>query len=466
MRHAIHNQIMQVIHDMRYARYLLPLLLLPVACRQGPPSSPPSPAAAEAASLSATEERIRDAVRARYDSSVDLLRRAVNIPSGTGNLVGVRKVGDLFSAELAALGFETKWVSMPDSMRRAGHLVAVHPGTRGPRLLLIGHLDTVYEGAGQEWVQEDTVAKGAGTSDMKGGDVAIILALRALADAGQLREMHITVVMTGDEESTGRPLSIGRAALIDAANQSDLALAFEGGSATRVAIGRRGSSSWRLAVSARQAHSSGIFSTGSGYGAAYEGVRILDEFRRTMVGERGLTFNVGLLAAGANVSVDTGGVMRVDGKGNIIPPVFRASGDLRFLTEEQKESARARMRTIVLRPLAGAEGTISFDDSYPAMPVTPDGERLLEIFDGASRSLGYPSVGTSAPESRGAGDVSFVAPLIPGIDGLGVDGSGAHSPRELVYLPSLRMSAERAAVFISRLVDRWPRKGEETVTRE
>lgn len=443
---------------MRNLFCFLALSLTAAACRPGPAPTTPRPVVLAPEPLTAVESRIRDAVGSHYESAIDLLRRSVNIPSGTGNLRGVREVGDLFGAELASLGFESRWVSMPDSMRRAGHLVATHRGSSGPRLLLIGHLDTVYEGAGQEWVREDTVARGAGTSDMKGGDVAIILALRALADAGRLKDMNIIVVMTGDEESAGSPIPVARAALLDAARESDIALAFEGGTATQAAIGRRGSSGWILEIKARQGHSSGVFSDGSGYGAAYEGARIIDEFRRSMVGERGLTFNVGVMASGTNLAVDTSGAMRVDGKSNIIAPVFRAVGDLRFLTEAQKDSARARMRSIVSRPLKGAEPAITFQDRYPAMPVIAEGERLLQIFDATSRALGYPSVGTSAPESRGAGDISFVAPIIPGIDGLGVAGSGAHSPRELVYLPSLRLSAERAAVFMSRLVDRWPRK--------
>jgi glutamate carboxypeptidase len=429
------------------------------ACRPATtPATAPQPAAVEPAALTADEARIRDAVNANFDSAVLLLEKAVNIPSGTGNLAGVRQVGDLFSKELAALGFETKWVSMPDSMRRAGHLVAVHRGSSGPRMLLIGHLDTVFEGAGQGWVREDTIARGAGSSDMKGGDVAIILALRALADAGRLKDMHITVIMTGDEESAGSPLSIARAALIEAARESDIALAFEGGSAERAAIGRRGSSGWELEIKARQAHSAGVFSQGVGYGAAYEGARILDEFRRALVGERGLTFNVGVMASGTSLQVDTAGTMTVAGKSNIVAPIFRATGDLRFLTDAQKDSVRARMRAIVAKPLNGAESSITFVDRYPAMEVTDAGRRLLQIFDGASRSLGYSAVGTSAPESRGAGDVSFIAPIIPGIDGLGPDGSGAHSPRELVYLPTVKMSAVRAAVFMSRLVDRWERR--------
>ena len=445
---------------------LIWLIAITSACRpttSGSPPAPSSPGAVPAPRqdipLTATEARIRDAVLAHYEPSIALLQRSVDIPSGTNNLAGVRRVGDLFGAELRGLGFEARWETLPDSLNRAGHLIAVHPGTRGPRLLLIGHLDTVFEGEGQGWVREDTIARGAGTSDMKGGDVAMILALRALAEAGQLKDMHITVIMTGDEESVGQPISVSRASMLDAARRSDLALAFEGGSATRVAIGRRGSSGWSLDVTARQAHSSGIFSSCCGYGAAYEGVRILDEFRRAMAGERGLTFNVGILASGTHVNTDSsGGVVTIDGKSNIIPPVLRATGDLRFLTEAQKDSARVRMRAIVSRSLTHTQATITFADRYPAMAVTSTGERLLAIYDGVSRSLGYPAVSSTPPEQRGAGDISFVAPIIPGIDGLGVDGAGAHSPREMVYLPSLRMSAERAAIFMSRLMEQWPRR--------
>jgi glutamate carboxypeptidase len=197
-----------------------------------------------------------------------------------------------------------------------------------------------------------------------------------------------------------------------------------------------------------------------GYGAVYEGARILDAWRTGMAGERGLTFNVGLVGGGARVAVDsTGSALAADGKDNIIAPAFHAMGDLRFLSEAQKDEARRRMRLAVARPLEGTQGTVTFEDGYPAMPVTAAGERLLALFDGASRALGYPAVETTPPESRGAGDVSFVAAFVPGIDGLGVAGAGAHSPRELVYLPSLRLSAERAAVFMARLQREWPRGG-------
>ena len=434
------------------------VLLLSACQRIGAPAGPvPLPAttpdaAPAPASLSAREGAIRDYVRAHHHDDVTLLEKAVNISSGSQNTAGVRRVGDLFTQELTALGFTVRWAEMPASMRRAGHLVAERRGTKGARLLLIGHLDTVFEGEGQRFVREDTIARGAGTSDMKGGDVAMIAALRALNATGALEGSQIIVVMTGDEESAGSPLELARKDLIDAARRSDIALAFEGGRAARASISRRGSSGWTLNVTGRQAHSAGVFT--NGYGAVYEMARILDTFRRELAGDPTLTFNPGVVAGGTTVQRDSSGTALVAaGKTNIISPTAVVQGDLRFLRESQKDSTRARMRTIVAQHLPGTEAEITFRDSYPAMPPTTAGAELLARFDAVSRALGYGPVEGDPPESRGAGDVSFVAPYLTGMDGLGVSGRGSHSPDESVNLNSLIMAGERAAVLMDRLIN-------------
>jgi glutamate carboxypeptidase len=415
------------------------------------PASTPSTSIAPAV-LSAPEAAIRDYVRAHHEDDMALLEKAVNIPSGTQNTAGVRRVGDLFAQELAAMGFTVRWAEMPTSMRRAGHLVAERRGTKGARLLLIGHLDTVFEGEGQRFVRQDTIARGAGTSDMKGGDVAMIAALRALNATGALEGSQVIVVMTGDEESAGSPLELARRDLIEAAKRSDIALAFEGGRAARASIARRGSSGWTLNVTARQGHSAGVFS--NGYGAVYEMARILDTFRRELAGDPTLTFNPGLVAGGTTVQRDSSGTAFVAaGKTNIISPTTVVQGDLRFLRESQKDSARARMRAIVAQHLPGTDAEIDFRDSYPAMPPTAAGAELLASFDAASRALGYGPVEGDPPESRGAGDISFVAPYLTGMDGLGVSGRGAHSPEESVNLNSLVMAGERAALLMYRLIN-------------
>jgi glutamate carboxypeptidase len=408
--------------------------------------------------LQKVEERIRDHVRRTNDEQVALLARVVNIPSGTLSLQGVRQAGDVFREAFDALGFQTRWVDMPPEMGRAGHLVAEHPGKPGtPRVLLIGHLDTVYEGPGQEFVREGPVARGAGTQDMKGGDVIILTALRALHAAGALRDAHITVVFTGDEESVGEPISVARRELLEAARRSDVALSFEAGFQDTAVVARRGSSSWLLTVTGKQAHSAGVFSESAGYGAIFESARILDEFRRELGGEQHLTFNPGVMVGGTDASLDPRAASgKAAGKDNIIARGAMVSGDLRFLSEEQKERARARMREIVARSLPGTSARIDFTDEYPAMSPTPGNHRLLGLYDEVSQALGYGKVTAYDPGKRGAGDISFVAPLLDGLDGLGAIGSGAHSPREEVRLDSLGMQAERAALLIYRLT-RQPR---------
>ena len=430
----------------------LPALGLLAACGGSARVATPAPVPASSApiSLAPEEQRLRDTVRAHHDQDIALLERAVNISSGSQNVAGVRQVGALFGDELRALGFQVRMTNPPASMHRGGHLIAEHVGRSGPRLLLIGHLDTVFEGEGQRFVRTDTIARGAGTSDMKGGDVAIIAALRALKATGSLDAANIAVIMTGDEESTGSPLDLARQDLIDLAKRSDIALAFEGGSAHSASIARRGSSSWTLTVTARQGHSAGALNNG-GFGAVYEAARILDEVRRQFTGDPTLTLNAAMIAGGTDVARDSSGGFRSGGKTNIIPPNATVLGDLRFLRESQKDSARAKLRAIVADHLRGTAAEITFRDSYPAMPPTAAGAALLAQFDAVSQSMGYGAVQGDPPESRGAGDVSFVAPYIVGMDGLGVNGRGAHSPDESVNLNSLIMSAERAAVLIRRL---------------
>src|SRR5580693_8722328 len=155
-------------------------------------------------------------------AAVALLERIVNINSGTFNTVGVLEVGKTLEKEFQTLGFATRWVAM-DSVKRAPSLVAEHKGSRGKRVLLIGHMDTVFEPSSpfQKFVRDGDIATGPGTSDMKGGIVVILSALKALRSAGALDGARITVFITGDEESPGQPTEISRKEFIEAGKNSD-----------------------------------------------------------------------------------------------------------------------------------------------------------------------------------------------------------------------------------------------------
>ena len=407
----------------------------------------------QAPSLDRTEQRIRQSITASREQQITYLQRVVDIPSSTLNFEGVKKVGAVFRASLDSLGFTTTWAAVPQAVGRAGHLVAEHRGRKGTvRLLLIGHFDTVVEPAGANFVRDDSSARAVGGSDMKGGDVVILYALKALQAAGALRDMNVTAVFTGDEEHPGEPLADARAALIDAAKQSDVALAFEGGNRSDATVARRGASGWRVTATGRQAHSAGVFGNAAGYGAIYEVARILDAFRTQLAGEQYLTFNAAIIVGGTDVNYDTVAISgTAASKLNIVPSHAVAHGDLRFISDEQLQRTREKMRAIVAQHLPGTDATIVFRDEYPAMSPTPGNARLLAVYDSASQALGYGAVAALDPGRRGAGDISFVAPLIDGLDGLGALGSGSHSPGERVDLTTLTMQTERAALLLYRL---------------
>ncbi len=411
---------------------------------------------AAAADLTDTEQRLVDAVDARLPQSLDLLERSVNVNSGSFNLAGVREVGELFGAAFREAGLETEWVD-GTGFGRAGHLVARH-GDRGPHVVMIGHLDTVFEPDSpfQRFERlNGNRARGPGIIDMKGGNVIILEALRALDAVGALNDLQVTVVLIGDEESSGRPLSVARAALTEAARKADIALGFENGDsnpATAV-IARRGYTGWQLEVTGTPAHSSQIFREDIGYGASYELARILDGFRRTLAGEQFLTFNPGLVLAGTTIDHDAANASgRAFGKPNVIPEHAVASGDLRTLSAEQETAARARMLAIVDEHLPGTSAAITFTDGYPPLAPTDGNRRLLSLYDQASRDLGFGPVAAVDPAAAGAADISFTAGLVDmALDGLGLMGSGGHTVEETADLSTLPSQTKRAALLLYRL---------------
>ncbi|MGE5836062.1 MAG: M20/M25/M40 family metallo-hydrolase [Acidobacteriota bacterium] len=407
-------------------------------------------------SLSAEERAVVSYVDAHQDEAIALLERVVNINSGTQNLAGVREVGAVFRAEFDRLGFQTQWVDGA-SWQRAGHLVATHPGT-SPKLLLIGHLDTVFERDSpfQKFERLDaTTARGPGIIDMKGGDVIIIQALKALDAAGLLKSLNITVVMTGDEEAAGRPLARAREALVTAATGAAAAIGFEDGDglAEHIVVARRGSTSWELRVTGTPAHSSQIFRDDIGAGAIFEAARILDAFREQLAGEPHLTFNPGVMLGGTSVDFDSAQSRGTAfGKTNVVAERATVAGDLRALSNEQFQKAMAAMRDIAGKSLARTRAELTFDEAYPPLAPTAGNERLLVLYDRVSRDLGIGPVEAVNPDRAGAADVSFVADQVPMIiDAAGLKGKDGHTVGETADLTALPLQAKRAAVLIARL---------------
>lgn len=407
--------------------------------------------------LSQTEKQLLDLIDTNYKETVALLEETVNINSGTYNLEGVREVGRVFEREFQKIGFETEWITLPDSLRRAGHFVATRKGNKGKKLFFIGHLDTVFEKDMPFYpftMENDSTAKGQGVNDMKGGNVMVFATLKALNEMDLLDDRTVTVYFNGDEEDAGKPSWVSRQDFVERAKQHDYALGYETAQGFNIAtVARRGASSWTLKTTGKQVHSSGVFRESVGYGAIYEASRILDQFREELAEEQYLTFNPGQFIGGSDISYnELSGEGKALGKTNIVAREAFVTGDLRFLGEPQKEAAREKMRNIASKNLNGATAEINFEDGIPSMPPTDGNMALVSILTKVSMDLGFGEVQAGDPGSRGAGDISYVAEYLDCIDGIGASGTGAHSPAETINMKQYPDLLKRSTLFVYRLL--------------
>lgn len=412
------------------------------------------------AQLDATEQAIVAWSQDHAEDAIALIERQVNINSGTMNHAGVHRVGEVLEGELAELGLETEWLDM-SQVNRAGHLFARLDTDRagGTKILMIGHLDTVFEPGDsfQEFQREGRYASGPGVSDMKSGNAVVVYALKALQAVGALDDMQIVVAYTGDEEQPGSPVATSRAALLDAGRWADVSLGFENGIATSDGVewattARRGFAGWQLVVTGKQSHSSQIFSEPIGAGAIFEAARILNDFYTEVRGEEYLTFNAGLILGGTDVTADAENTEgQAFGKRNVVPRQAVVLGEMRTISQDQLERTRSKMLAVVERHLPQTNAALSFNEGYPAMSPTEGNERLRLQLSRINEELGRGPMPAVDPLARGAADIAFVSPYTDGLAGMGPAASGGHTPNERLDLESIPAAIQRAAILMYRL---------------
>tara|TARA_B100000902_G_scaffold104871_1_gene107044 strand:- start:320 stop:1609 length:1290 start_codon:yes stop_codon:yes gene_type:complete len=406
--------------------------------------------------LSQDEKRIKDYIESHSEEAISLLKKVVNINSGTLNIKGNKKVGTIFQKELDKLGFKTYWVTYPKDVQRSGHLFAEMRGGKGKKIVMVGHLDTVFEKDHpfQKFTIKGDKAFGPGIADMKSGDVSMIYIAKALNKIGVLKDMDLTLVFIGDEEKLGAHSSIVRKELIEAGKWADIGLGFEGaGGMSSGTIARRSASSWILNTEGTQGHSSRVFSKELGYGAIFESSRILNSFRKELSEEEYLTFNPGVIVGGTNIDFDTESAMgNAFGKTNVVSQSVTVHGGIRTISEKQLEDAIERMKKIVSKNLPGTSATIKFKKSYPPMEPKQANYDLLDQLSNINEALGYGKLFPLDPGMRGAADISFIAPFVDAaLAGMGPNGYGAHSADEWFEISSFPRTTVRAAILIHRL---------------
>lgn len=406
--------------------------------------------------LSNKELLIKEFIKDNNDEAIALIEKIVNINSGTLNIEGNREVGEILQKELDALNFKTYWITYDDSVKRSGHLFAEMRGGKGKKIIMIGHLDTVFEvdHPFQEFTAQGTKAFGPGIGDMKSGDVSLLYIMKALAHIGALSKMDISLIFIGDEEKMGDRPSIVRKELIDAAKWADIGLGFESANGMNSGtVARRSASSWTITATGIQGHSSLVFSDEVGYGAIFEVSRILNTFQKKLSKEKYLTFNPGIIVGGTNVSLSTLNAKgSAFGKTNVISQSAIVNGGIRAISDKQLEKAIYSMKKIVSKHLPGTSAKIEFKLGYPPMEPKKENYALLDKLSNINKALGYGPLKALDPSKRGAADISFVAPHVEAaLAGLGPDGYALHSADEWLDISSLPITTTRAAILIYRL---------------
>jgi glutamate carboxypeptidase len=375
------------------------------------------PAAAQApvrdTKVWAAAERLRSA-------QLDLLKQVVNVDSGTGDVAGGRKVAGLLVPRLKALDMDVETVAAeaPDLPE---NIVATLKGTGRGRILMIGHIDTVFgPGTVAKWPFRiaDDRATGPGVSDEKGGVIEGLYALQILHDLGFRDFGRITFLIETSEER-GSP---GTKALIKRqVADADVELNLEPGDPPDLlTVWRKGSTTFHIEVKGRAAHA-GV-APQEGRNAAVElihQVQADDVFPKS--GE-GLTANLTLIDAGS--------------RENIIPEHASAAINVRVRDKTDFERVEQTFRANAARTqVPDTTVTVSRTPAYPPLATNPGTDALAAraeaIYAGIGRKLGRGGNG-GASESALAYEAG-----VPALDGLGPVGGGFHSDKEFLDLKTL-----------------------------
>ncbi len=363
------------------------------------------------------DARVWAAAEQARPEQLKLLEEIVNIDSGTGDVEGGRKVAAALIPRLKALGFTVESVAA-EAPGLPENTVATLKGTGKGRILIIGHIDTVF-GPGtvakRPFRMDAEKAYGPGVSDEKGGVVQGVYALKLLHDLG-FKDFKQIVYLIETSEERGSPGT--RALIARLVADADVELNMEPGDLPDVmTVWRKGSATFHIDVKGRAAHA-GI-APQEGRNAAEELIHQLkadDVFPKT--GD-GLTANLTVMSAGA--------------RANIIPEDASAQINVRVRDNADLEKVQATLEKNAQTTLVpDTKVTISREPSFPPLSVNPGTEALADRAEAIYAGLGLK---ITRGGNGGASESALAAEQgVPALDGLGPAAGGFHSDTEYLVL--------------------------------
>ncbi|HZD79287.1 MAG TPA: M20 family metallopeptidase [Actinomycetota bacterium] len=380
----------------------------------------------------------------RFDDLVDALREMVDIDSGSYTPEGVNRIADLCQARFEADGWSVRRIPhRPDEgQAQLGDLVVGRlDGSGGPRILMIGHTDTVFDpgtAADRPFTTHGERATGPGVSDMKSGLVLGFFAVEVLREVGFERFGSITYLCNPDEE-IGSPFS--RPHIEEAATDADAALVLESGRENGgIVSARKGVSDYRIEVVGRAAHA-GV-EPHKGRSAVLEAAHKIVALHALNGRWSGVTVNAGIVHGGTRT--------------NVVAERCVVEVDLRSPAEASLREAEAAVEEIAAtHTVPDVTVEVSAGKWHRPMERSEAVARLAKVAAEVGRELGLELHEAS---TGGASDANTTAGHgVPTLDGLGPVGGSAHAPQEWMDLRSVVPRMALLAGIISKLGSRPPR---------
>lgn len=383
-------------------------------------------------------EVLRELAARRYDDYIEALEELVNIDSGSYTPEGVNRVADRCEARFRAHGWSVERIPhrpAEGDLQLGDLLIGRLEGGGGPRVLMIGHMDTVFDpgtAAERPFRIEGTRATGSGVSDMKGGLLLGFVAVEVLQEAGFRGFERITYVNNPDEE-IGSPFS--RATIAELATEADVALVLESGRENGdVVSARKGVSDFTIEIVGRAAHA----------GVEPERGRsaILEAAHKTIALQAlngrwpGVTVNVGVIRGGTRT--------------NVVPERCVLEVDVRSPQEETLRAVEAEVERIAAEhTVPDVTATARRHAWHRPMEKQEGGARLAALAAAVAADLGFELRDTA---TGGASDANTTAAAgVPTLDGLGPVGGDDHGPREWIDLSSVVPRIALLAGLVSKL---------------
>jgi glutamate carboxypeptidase len=386
--------------------------------------------------MSPDEQKMLDFIASREPEWIDLLEHLVNCDSGTYNKDEADRASGILANAIGSLGFEVEQLPQENV---GAHVVARKKGTGDKSLLFVGHFDTVFPAgtvAERPFTIDGDRATGPGIYDMKGGLVVLIAALSALRDANAKiwDEVNLTVIFNSDEEILSPTSS---SIITEEAKKAHTSCVLEparaGGEYT---FQRKGAGLYKMSVRGRAAHSGGA--PEKGRSAVEELAQKIIRLHEMINFDTGTTVNVGMIRGGI--------------RPNVVAEQAECEFDLRVYTHAEREKAEQRFQEIVdMQFVPDTTTELTGGMMFPPVEHSERNEQLFGVVKDAGKKLG---LDLQSIVTGGGSDGNVTGQYTLLMDGMGVEGDGAHSDREFIVLSSIVRRAQVLALFLNDWPDR------------